>query len=183
MAQPFRVAVARTGPLDGATPDGGGEASVERGRRFRARAFLALTISALLLMSACRPTTSASPKQAPAGSVAREAQQSASTGRSTAPTSGEEQSAEADEQALAAFYRGKTIKILVGLGAGGGYDLYARLVARYMGAYIPGNPNFIVENRDGAGSLLATNAAYAVEPRDGTVLLTFSEGLVLQQLL
>jgi len=156
---------------------------VERGQPFGARAFLALTVPALLLLIACRPAAQASPKEAPAGSVAPEAQQSASSGGSTEPTSGPGPSAEADEQALAAFYRGKTIKILVGFGPGGGYDLYARLVARYMGAYIPGNPNFIVENRDGAGSLLATNAAYAAEPRDGTVLLTFSEGLVLQPLL
>jgi hypothetical protein len=156
---------------------------MQRGDCFTARVFLTLAIPALLLTAACRPATQASPKEAPAGSAAREAQQSVSTARSAEPTSSGTPAAGSDEQALAAFYRGKTIKILVGFGPGGGYDLYARLVARYMGAYIPGNPSFIVENKDGAGSLLATNAAYATEPRDGTVLLTFSEGLVQQQLL
>ena len=52
---------------------------------------------------------------------------------------------------VAEFYSGRTIKVLVGFGTGGGYDLYARTLARYMGRYIPGNPTFVVQNMPGAG--------------------------------
>ena len=58
----------------------------------------------------------------------------------------------AQDEAVAAFYGGKTITILVGSDSGGGYDLNARLLARYMGKYIPGHPQFIVQNRPGASS-------------------------------
>jgi len=88
-----------------------------------------------------------------------------------------------DEQAVADFYRGKTIRILVGFSAAGAFDFYSRLLAAHMSQYIPGNPNIIVENRPGAGSALAANLVYAVEPKDGTVIGSFNEFLVLQQLL
>ena len=55
------------------------------------------------------------------------------------------------------FYRGKTISNIVGFGPGGGYDLYARLVAKHLGAHIPGNPGFVVRNMPGAGSRVAGN--------------------------
>ena len=55
------------------------------------------------------------------------------------------------------YYSGKTIRIVVGFSAGGGYDAYARVIARHMGKYIPGNPGIIVENMAGAGSLIAAN--------------------------
>lgn len=89
--------------------------------------------------------------------------------------------AEVGHGELARFYQGKTMRIIVGYGPGGGYDLYARLVARHMAKYIPGSPSIIVVNREGAGSLVAANALYATEPRDGTVIGTVSEGLPLLQ--
>jgi len=65
----------------------------------------------------------------------------------------------------ATFYEGKTVRII--LGAGGGYDFWARLLARYIPKYIPGNPNFIVQNMPGAGSVIATNYLYNVAKPDG----------------
>ena len=58
------------------------------------------------------------------------------------------------------FYRGKTINLIVGNAAGGGYDLYARLLARYMGRYIPGEPSFVVRNMPGAGGMVLSNHIY-----------------------
>lgn len=59
------------------------------------------------------------------------------------------------------FYKGKTIRVIVGFAAGGGYDTYARAVTRHMGRHIPRNPSFVVENMDEAGSLLAANHLFA----------------------
>lgn len=76
-------------------------------------------------------------------------------------------SARADD--VADFYRGKQVQIVVGYGAGGGYDLYARLLARHFGEFIPGNPTVMVQNMPGAGSLRAAQYIQSVAPRDGTV--------------
>jgi tripartite-type tricarboxylate transporter receptor subunit TctC len=75
------------------------------------------------------------------------------------------------------FYDGKTIRIVVGYAPGGGYDFYARLLARYMGKYIPGNPAFVVENMPGAGSLAAANYLYKLVKPDGLTLGHFSGSL------
>lgn len=88
-----------------------------------------------------------------------------------------------DEKALADFYRGKTVTIVVGFAPGGGYDISARMVARHLGKHIPGNPNLIVENRPGAGSLVAANLVYKGLRTDGTYIVTFNSQMVLQQLL
>ncbi|MBT3791794.1 MAG: hypothetical protein HN658_09155 [Rhodospirillales bacterium] len=77
------------------------------------------------------------------------------------------------------FFKGKTIKILVGYSPGGGYDLYARTLGRNMGKFVPGNPTVIVKNMTGAGSLRAANYIYHKAPKDGTVFGTFSRGLPL----
>ncbi|HWJ87957.1 MAG TPA: tripartite tricarboxylate transporter substrate-binding protein [Pelagibacterium sp.] len=74
------------------------------------------------------------------------------------------------QDAVADFYRGKTVTIYVGFGPGGGYDLYGRLASDYLGQYIPGNPDVIVENMPGAGGRLAAQYLYAVAPKDGTAL-------------
>jgi tripartite-type tricarboxylate transporter receptor subunit TctC len=87
-----------------------------------------------------------------------------------------------DEKAVADFYRGKTVRIIVGFSAGGGYDAYSRLVARHLHKYIPGNPNIIVENMTGAGSILAANNVYNVAPKDGTVIGNISGPIILEQL-
>ena len=71
---------------------------------------------------------------------------------------------------VADFYRGKSIRIIVGAAAGGGYDIPARLLANHMGKHIPGNPSFVVENMPGAASLIMTNYLYARAPRDGTAM-------------
>jgi tripartite-type tricarboxylate transporter receptor subunit TctC len=63
--------------------------------------------------------------------------------------------ANAQTDPVAEFYKGKTVNILVGYGAGGGYDLYARIVAQFLGKHIPGNPTVIVQNMPGAGGLRA----------------------------
>jgi tripartite-type tricarboxylate transporter receptor subunit TctC len=81
------------------------------------------------------------------------------------------------------FYRGKTISNIVGFGPGGGYDLYARLVAKHLGNHIPGNPVFVVRNMPGAGSRVAGNFLSNVAPQDGTPLGFLSSAIVLDQLL
>jgi tripartite-type tricarboxylate transporter receptor subunit TctC len=81
------------------------------------------------------------------------------------------------------FYKGKTIRVAVGYAAGGGYDTYARAVARHMGKHIPGNPELIVENMTGAGSLIAANYTYSRGDRDGTFLGVWNSSFVLFQAL
>jgi tripartite-type tricarboxylate transporter receptor subunit TctC len=68
------------------------------------------------------------------------------------------------------FYKGKTIDLIVGNAAGGGYDAYARLLARYMPRYIPGEPNFVIKNVPGAGGMVMSNQMYSQAPRDGLTI-------------
>ena len=70
--------------------------------------------------------------------------------------------AQADD--VADFYKGKTVRIVVGVGVGSGYDINARALARYLGTHIPGNPTVIVQNQPGAGSLTMTNTLYGTGP-------------------
>lgn len=81
------------------------------------------------------------------------------------------------------FYKGKTIRFIVGASAGGGYDTYTRLIARHMGKHVPGNPAFIVENMPGAGFLISANHIYNVAKPDGLTIGHFIGGLFLQQFL
>jgi tripartite-type tricarboxylate transporter receptor subunit TctC len=81
------------------------------------------------------------------------------------------------------FYRGKTIRNIIGFGPGDSFDLYARLVARYLGAHIPGNPTIVVQNMPGAGSLNALNYVMNVAPRDGTVIGMVNPVATIQPLL
>jgi tripartite-type tricarboxylate transporter receptor subunit TctC len=76
----------------------------------------------------------------------------------------------AEAQDVAAFYAGKSIRLVVGVDVGSGYDVNARLLARHMGAHIPGNPSFIVQNQPGAGSVTMTSQLYASGPFDGTTI-------------
>jgi len=76
----------------------------------------------------------------------------------------------AQQEDVAAFFKGKTLRLIVGIGVGSGYDINARLLARYMPAHIPGQPTIIVQNQPGAGSLTMTNALYNNGPFDGTVM-------------
>jgi len=79
------------------------------------------------------------------------------------------------------FYRGKKLDMVIGYSPGGTYDLYARLVARHLGNYIPGRPLIVPRNMPGAGSRAATTWVYSIAPKDGTVLATADQSLSLQQ--
>lgn len=81
------------------------------------------------------------------------------------------------------FYKGKTIRLVVGFSAGGGFDTYARALARHMSKHIPGNPSVVVENMTGAGSLIAANHVYKVAKPDGLTIGHFIGGLFLGQVL
>lgn len=80
------------------------------------------------------------------------------------------------------FYKGKTVSITVGSSAGGGYDAYARFLARLWGPFIPGNPKFVVRNMPGAGSLKATNYLYNVAAKDGTQIAAIQSGILFEPL-
>ncbi|HTY70003.1 MAG TPA: tripartite tricarboxylate transporter substrate-binding protein [Alphaproteobacteria bacterium] len=71
------------------------------------------------------------------------------------------------------FYKGRTISLIIGYSVGGGYDLYGRQVARYLGKHIPGNPTVVPQNMPGAGSLKSVMYLYAAAPKDGTAIGTF----------
>jgi tripartite-type tricarboxylate transporter receptor subunit TctC len=81
--------------------------------------------------------------------------------------------------AVADFYRGKTVTIVLGTGPGRTYDLYARLLASHMPKHIPGKPNMVVQYMRGAGGLKATNYMYNAAPQDGTVIATLFASLPL----
>lgn len=81
------------------------------------------------------------------------------------------------------YYRGKTVRIIVGLSAGGGFDVYARTMARHMGKHIAGNPTFIVDNMPGAGSMIAANHVYKAAKPDGLTVGHFVGSLFMQQIL
>jgi len=81
------------------------------------------------------------------------------------------------------FYKDKTIRIVVGFAAGGGFDTYSRAIARHMSRHIPGNPNIIVDNMVGAASLISANHVYKVAKPDGLTIGHFIGGLFMQQLL
>jgi len=86
------------------------------------------------------------------------------------------------QDAVEAFYKGKQINIVIGSSAGGGYDTYARLLARYFGGFIPGNPTIVPQNMTGAGSNRAAAFVYGVAPKDGTTIGAIFPGAVLQPL-
>jgi len=80
------------------------------------------------------------------------------------------------------FYKGKTVRIVVGFPPGGAFDPWARAIAQHMGKYIPGSPDIIVQNMPGGGSLIAANYVYNVAKPDGLTLGTFSSSLYIEQL-
>jgi len=81
------------------------------------------------------------------------------------------------------FYKGETIQLYVGFGAGGSYDGYSRLVANHLGRHIPGQPQIVVGNMPGAGGLKAANYLYTVAPQNGTALGVVAEAVALEQVL
>jgi tripartite-type tricarboxylate transporter receptor subunit TctC len=86
-------------------------------------------------------------------------------------------------QSIADFYSGKSINVLIGTSTGGGYDLYARTLARHLGRHIPGNPRLLPQNMPGAGGLRAVNYLYDVAPKDGTAIGHFQPGIIFEPLL
>jgi len=84
---------------------------------------------------------------------------------------------------IAEFYAGKTVHVLIGYSVGGGYDLYARMLARHMGKHLPGNPQMLPDNMPGAGSLKVVNFLYGAAPKDGTTFGTFGRGVPMEPLL
>ena len=84
---------------------------------------------------------------------------------------------------IADFYAGKSVNLYIGYSAGGGYDLYARLLARHLGRNIPGKPNVVPQNMPGAGSLKVATYLNGVAARDGTAIGTFARGMPIYPLL
>ena len=76
---------------------------------------------------------------------------------------------------VADFYRGKTVHMIIGYGVGGGYDLYARLAAEFLGRHISGHPTVVPHNMPGAGSLKAAQYLFVAAPRDGTYIGTVTQ--------
>ncbi|MFM1813993.1 MAG: hypothetical protein RLZ98_688 [Pseudomonadota bacterium] len=89
----------------------------------------------------------------------------------------------ANAQSVEDFYKGKSIDLYIGFSAGGGYDWYARLMARHMPRYIPGNPNIVPKQMKGAGTRIAAKYMMNVAPRDGTALSAIAQGLALNQVM
>ena len=89
----------------------------------------------------------------------------------------------AKAQSVADFYKSKDVEIIVGYGAGGGYDLTARALARHIGKYIPGNPKVIVRNMPGAGSIVAANHVNNIAPKDGSTIGVYADFLPIVKLL
>src|SRR5262249_4411548 len=83
----------------------------------------------------------------------------------------------AKSEPVAEFFAGKTVRIYVGYAPGGGYDVYARTLARHMQRHIPGNPTLVVQNMPGAGGLRVANFIYNAAPKDGTAIATFARGI------
>ena len=91
--------------------------------------------------------------------------------------------AAAPAQSPAEFYKGKNVDLYIGYSVGGGYDVYARMVARHIGKHIPGNPTIVPKNMEGAGSLRLVNWLYNVAPKDGSVFATIGRGTAFNPIL
>jgi tripartite-type tricarboxylate transporter receptor subunit TctC len=97
------------------------------------------------------------------------------------PASGQDSSSGQDS--VAQFYKGKEISLIIGSSAGGGYDTYARTIARHIGRYIPGHPTVVPQNMPGAGSNKAGGYVYSLAPKDGTAIGAIFPGILLQPLI
>jgi len=86
-------------------------------------------------------------------------------------------------QTVADFYRGKSIELDINVSVGGGYDLYARMVARYIGKHIPGNPTILPKNMEGGGGMRLANWLYNVAPKDGTAIGALTRATAFEPLL
>jgi tripartite-type tricarboxylate transporter receptor subunit TctC len=155
---------------------------------------IGLMVAGLLLTAACAPAAAPAPTAAPAKptEAAKPAATTAPAAPAAKPTEAPKPAAPAapaaapaakvDTKAIADFYSGKTVRIIVGFEAGGGYDTYARLISRHLPKHIPGNPNIVVENQPGAGSLISANNLYRNAPKDGTQMAHFIGGQITQKI-
>jgi tripartite-type tricarboxylate transporter receptor subunit TctC len=91
--------------------------------------------------------------------------------------------AAAEAQGVAEFYRGKTVELQIGYSVGGGYDIYARLIARHIGKHIPGSPTVVPKNMEGAGGMRLANWLYSAAPKDGTVFGAVARATAFEPLL
>jgi tripartite-type tricarboxylate transporter receptor subunit TctC len=92
-------------------------------------------------------------------------------------------SSAASAQSVADFYRGKSIDLYINVSVGGGYDLYARMVARHIGKYIPGNPTILPKNMEGGGGMRLANWLYNVGPKDGSAFGAVARAMAFEPLL
>ena len=88
----------------------------------------------------------------------------------------------ASAQSVEDFYKGRQINLIIGGGAGGGYDVYYRTLARHMGRHIPGNPTFIAKNQPAAGGLAAASAIYTTAEKDGGTIGAFANNVTMDPL-
>src|SRR5262249_18305720 len=88
----------------------------------------------------------------------------------------------ANADPIADFYHGKQLRMLIGYGPGGGYDIYGRLVAEFLPRHIPGNPVIIPQNMPGGGSFVAAKFMYQAAPKDGTVFGSLAQTLALDSM-
>jgi tripartite-type tricarboxylate transporter receptor subunit TctC len=141
-------------------------------------------VVAVLLLAACTAPAPGAPAGPPAATSAAPpaAQAAASPAAQTVASPAAADSGSTDS-AVAAFYRGKTLRLRVGLAAGGGYDLYTRAISRHISAHLQGNPTAIVENVPGAGGTLLAADIYNRGAKDGTELGIWPGALFLQRIL
>jgi tripartite-type tricarboxylate transporter receptor subunit TctC len=137
-----------------------------------------LTATALLTL-ACQSRPAGAPSAAGAAPAAAPAQPAAGAQVPAQPAA----QPAFDERTVANFYRGKTIRFVVGYPPGGGFDTYARAIARHLGKYIPGTPGVIVDNMPGGGSLIAANYVYGASRPDGLTIGHWNGRMILQQVL
>lgn len=155
----------------------------------RQRSVFSLLVAGGMFLAACAPAAQPAPRSdAPTAAPAKPAEPAkaaapAKPAEPAKPAAEAKPAAKVDPKAIEDFYKGKNVKIIVGFAAGGGYDVYARLISRHLGKHIPGNPNIIVENMEGAGSLLAANSVYETAPKDGTTMVTFIGGMITQKII
>jgi tripartite-type tricarboxylate transporter receptor subunit TctC len=131
-----------------------------------------------------KPTEATKPAEKPAEAkpAAKPTEAPAAKAAEAKPAASPAAKATFDEKAVADFYRGKAVRIIVGFAAGGGFDIYSRNIAKHMPKHIPGNPVVVVENMPGASSMLALNHVANVAPKDGTTIANMIGTLALQQL-
>lgn len=137
----------------------------------------------LVALAACAPATPPTPTAAPPRPTeAPAAKPTAAASPAARPTEKPTAKPAFDEQAVAEFYRGKALKMLVGTAAGGSYDVVTRLIAKHFAKYVPGSPTIVVENMPGANNMVAANHTYNVGPKDGTLVQAYVGSLIVRQL-